>query len=244
MKHRLFYNCVIRGDAPPEGYKAAGGLTVDAAFAVYQRGYIARLTEALGDTYESIWRVLGDELFFDVCRKFIAGNPSQSYNLSDYSVKFIDFLISHPVAEEFPFLPDLAHLGWLHKEVFHSAGEWGLSGEELMSRLSEEPNRVRLAQPFEIVKSRYRLFDIWKALKFETAAPAREEWAQSQNVVLYKSDQQVFVREVTAQEAQFFEDLKSGTDVIVACEALAPQEITTLFEFLGSARCLISLSSY
>ncbi len=238
MKNRSFYKAVIGAEsAPTEGFKAAGSLSVAGGFAVYQRGYIARLTETLGETYESVWRVLGDDSFFETCEDFITNNPSQSYNLSDYSVKFIDFMLSHPATTAFPFLPDLAHLGWLHKEIFHGTGDVGLAGEELMSALSERAEDVKLAPNFAVLKSGYRLFDIWKALKEE--GPLPEGWQEPQNLALYKMDNQVYVREISAGEAAFFENLQSGMNVLKACEKLTPQEITALFEFLGRARCLI-----
>lgn len=237
MRNQLFYNVVIGQEkAPATGYKAAGQINIEEGFAVYQQGYIARLTETLGDTYESVWRVLGDDLFFETCREFISANPSQSYNLSDYSVKFIDFMISHPATEDFPFLPDLAHLGWLHKEVFHSADDIGLSGEELISHLSKDGSGLKLVNNFKVLHSNYRLFDIWNALRKE--APLPENWQRPQYLAIYKMDQQVYLREISTAENGFFEDLLSGAEVLNACEQLSPQEITSLFEFLGRARCL------
>ena len=48
------------------GIRPAGRLkTAASALEVYRRAYVARLTEALGDTYEAVWSVLGDDVFFD-----------------------------------------------------------------------------------------------------------------------------------------------------------------------------------
>jgi hypothetical protein len=57
------------------------GGTLDAAGAleVYRRGYRARLTEQLGETYPSVWRVVADDDFFELCRAYIAAHPSASY---------------------------------------------------------------------------------------------------------------------------------------------------------------------
>src|SRR5688572_29447575 len=56
-----------------------GSLDVKGALGVYQNGYPARLTEQLGETFEAVWWVLGDEDFLTVCRTYIAENGSQSY---------------------------------------------------------------------------------------------------------------------------------------------------------------------
>jgi len=230
MKNQLFYNCVTGQTPTVDGFQPAGKLSLDDAFSVYQRGYIARLTETLGDTFESVWKVLGDEIFFDVCRKFITTNPSQAYNLSDYSVKFIDFLISHSAAVEFPFLPDLAHLGWLHKEVFHRPVMTSLRGEELMALLDDDRNHVRLIESVEFLRSEFRLFDIWKTLKDETEPP--ESWEGRQYLVLYKFDHQVYVKQISEGQYRVFENIRMGCPLIVALEHLEEDELSDLFHFL------------
>ncbi len=236
MKNQLFYNCVAAKGQVPDNYQAAGGLSTQEAFAVYQRGYVARLTETLGDTYESVWSVLGDDLFFEVCREFIFLHSSLSYNLSDYSVKFIDFLISHPISQEFPFLADLAHLGWLHKKVFHAATEQALAGEELITLLGNDDKKLMLVSDFDVLKSDFCLFDIWKSLKNESVPP--EKWQNPQCLAFYKLDQQVYVQQISIKEFEFFEHLRSGLDIIDACECLTSTEITSLFHFLKTSRCL------
>ena len=75
-----------------------GKLTAAEAVEVYRGGYPARLTEALGETYEICWRVLGDEAFFAAAHDYIARAPSRTHNLSDYGADFPEFLESLPVA--------------------------------------------------------------------------------------------------------------------------------------------------
>jgi hypothetical protein len=231
MKNQLFYNCVIGQTLAVDGFQPAGKLSLEAAFAVYQRGYIARLTETLGDIFESVWKVLGDEIFFDVSRKFIAANPSQVYNLSDYSVKFIDFLISQSVSVEFPFLPDLAHLGWLHKEIFHRPMTTSLSDAELMALLEDDNGIAALVETVELLASGFRIFDIWKALKDETRPP--EFWKGPQYLVLYKFEQQVYVKQVSEGQYRAFENIRIGMPLITALEHLEELELTDLFHLLS-----------
>jgi hypothetical protein len=239
MKNQRFYNCVISKDTPPEGFVAAGSLSPEEGFAVYQRAYIARLTEALGDTYESVWKVLGDSIFFDVCEKFIVAHGSQAYNLSDYSVKFIDYLISQSASVEFPFLSDLAHLNWLHKEVFHRPQETGLSGNALMALLEKDQGRAMTIEAFELFKSEYCVFDIWKALKENTTPP--ESFLQKQFMVLYKSDHQVYVKQLTERQYKSFESIRMGLPIMDALDSLEEFELTELFHFLSKQALLKNL---
>lgn len=236
MKNQLFYNCLVGKHSVVTGYKPAGSLSLEGAFAIYQRGYIARLTESLGDTFESVWQVLGDEFFFELCRQFITNHESQTYNLSDYSVKFIDFLISQPVSRELPFLSDLAHLGWLHKEVFHRQTCVGKSGPELMALLENDNPRTQWVDSLELLRSEFCLFDIWKALKDKSAPPC--SWAGPHYLAIYKSEQQVYVKQITKRQFQAFEDIRRGQPLMTALENLEEFELSELFHFLAKNQLL------
>ncbi|HEX4924641.1 MAG TPA: DNA-binding domain-containing protein, partial [Bdellovibrionales bacterium] len=98
--------------------KPGGRLTLRAALGVYSGGYVARLTEALGETFEAVWWVLGDREFFALAKAFIAGNDSRTYNLSSYGEAFPAYL-RHAGPPSAPFLHDLARFEWLFRESFN-----------------------------------------------------------------------------------------------------------------------------
>jgi hypothetical protein len=233
---KSFFEAVTgTGEVPPD-YKPAGKLSLDAAFAVYQRGYVARLTEILGDTFEAVWKVLGDELFFAVAAEFIRGAPSQSYNLSDYSEKFIPFLRNHPVSEEFPFLADLANLGWQKKELFNAPTEVGLSGEALPALLEEEARPARFVTSFRLVSSEFCLYDLWESLEGNTEPPT--DWDRPQALALYKANSQVFLKAFDLKTFRALENIQYGAKLFDACEELDEAELTALFQFFALSSVL------
>ena len=71
---------------------------------LHRQGYIARLTEALGETFESIWWFLGDEEFFTICGEYISQHQSSVANLSNYGDHFIEFLKKHNILNHFHML--------------------------------------------------------------------------------------------------------------------------------------------
>lgn len=102
----------------------AGALEIQEAVEVYSAGYPARLFEALGETYETVWKVLGDEDFQALCLAFIKRHPSRSRNLSDYGENFSEFIACHlPQEVSRELLADLARFEWAFKECFHSPYE-------------------------------------------------------------------------------------------------------------------------
>ncbi|MDO8494631.1 MAG: DNA-binding domain-containing protein [Deltaproteobacteria bacterium] len=122
---KRFVRSVLRSKSDPalaKTIRPGGTLPGPAAvLKVHREGYFARLTEQLGETYEAVWSVLGDQKFFQLCREYIRKHPSIFYNLSDYGAEFPLFLEKQKEAKKFPFLPDLALFEWGFKEVFHGA---------------------------------------------------------------------------------------------------------------------------
>src|SRR3989338_4151121 len=71
-----------------ESVVPGGSLSKEEAIAVYQQAYKARFTDVLGETFESVWWVLGDTQFFEVAHAYIYTHFENVYNLSEYGKKF------------------------------------------------------------------------------------------------------------------------------------------------------------
>ncbi len=123
---QLFSQAAHRADheSPPSRLVASitpGGSLLSAdSLDVYRHGFIVRLTESLGDIYEAVWWVTGDEEFFRLAKMFILSKPSHAYNLSSYGHEFPEFLRIERPLPDLPFLPDLAQFEWLFKDIFHT----------------------------------------------------------------------------------------------------------------------------
>lgn len=99
---------------------AKGANSVDEVVSVHREGYFARLIEALGETYEGVWSILGGQLFFNIATAFIRSNPSSFYNLATYGKEFPEYLEKNEELQNHRFLYDLARYEWKHMELFHA----------------------------------------------------------------------------------------------------------------------------
>lgn len=220
----------------PEGFRPAGKLSEEGAFAIYQRAFIVRLTDMLGETYENVWKVLGDADFFKVAEDFIRATPSESYNLSDYSDKFINFLRTHELSKEFFFLPDLARIGWLKKVLFDVALEQGLSGPEVL-QLLEDNEPAQFVPSMRMFKSEFAVHDLWSALSIDAEAP--DDWQEPQFLILYKSENQIYLKPMNRLSFETLEAMASGQGLLTACEKLEEADLTSLFQFLAQHKLLM-----
>jgi hypothetical protein len=225
---------------PDFAASVAGGGKLSAAGAVevYRRGYPARLTEALGETFEACWRVMGDADFLAACAEYVARTPSRSYNLSDYGETFPDFLALRADETAAPFLGDLARFEWAFKELFHAAPRPGAAPAELASAARPDA-ALRLAGPVVLLSLAHRVYGLWKRDRADETPLSRADWEGAQRLALYKSGgNPVFVRELSAPEHAALSALAAGRTVedALADSGLDEGGAAALFAFLAGSR--------
>src|SRR5687768_16032631 len=88
---------------------------------VYRNNVFISLRQALADVYPVVQRLVGEEFFNQLARRFVREHPSRSGNLHDFGREFAGFLATLPDLTELPYLPDVAALEWALHEVFHEA---------------------------------------------------------------------------------------------------------------------------
>jgi hypothetical protein len=220
------------------GVTGGGTLTAAQAVDVYRGGYTARLTEALGETYEACWRALGDEAFFAAACGYIARTPSLSYNLSDYGATFPDFLESLPDAARAPFLGDLARFEWTFKELFHAPAHAGLSAAALAAAVRPAAS-LRLGGAVRLLSLRHRAHALWKRDRADDTPLSPSDWEGAERLVLYKrGGNDVFIRALNAPEHRALKALSEGVSIenaLAEAEGLDAAGAQALFAFVAES---------
>lgn len=215
-----------------------GTLSARAAVEVYARGYVARLTEALGETYEACWRVLGDDHFQSLCRDYIVRFPSTSYNLSDYGADMAAFMTGRDFGLEVPFLPDLARYEWEFKELFHAAPAAGLEPAALAGRVKED-SRLVFHAASRLLSFGHRVYGIWKRDRADATPLERADWEGEQRLVLYKKESNdLHARVLSETEHAALAALRAGRPLGEALESAPGMDETSaarLFAFVAEA---------
>lgn len=241
---RRFTAAVVEGDpALAASVKGGGRLTPEGAVAVYRRGYGARLTEALGDTYKRVWRVLGDDDFFKASEAFIPTERSRTGNLADYGRGFPAFLEAWPGSAHAPFLGDLARLEWTFKELFHAEQHAGLAPEELAA--SAKPEAVFVfGAATALLCLRHRVHPIWTRELDDDSPLEPESWRGREDLFLYKKDQRVYSRPLSAPEAAALGALRAGHPLeraLSGAEGLDAEAVSALFRDLADSGAVTEL---
>ncbi len=189
-----------RPDSSSLGIRPGGTLDADGALGVYRDGYTARLTEALGETFEAVWWVLGDEGFFSVCRRYIYSHPSRETNLSVYGEPFAAFVAAQPEADGLPFVGDLALFEWKFQALFHAPAHQP-AGEPVLTKLTGAPDAwISIGSAVFLFESLYAIHEIWKLRKQNQDDYERPDVDAAARLVAFKAGTECAVRALSHAE--------------------------------------------
>jgi hypothetical protein len=196
-----------------DGIIPGGTLSSDAALDVYRTGHIVRLTEALGETYEAVWWVAGDEYYFQLAKEFLLTHSSTSYNLSDFGIHFPGFLDTRQPFSDLPFIADLARFEWLFKEVFHIPPHTALTPEHFHQYPLSGNLHLSFGPSVRLFHSQYSVYEIWKRRGTKQESLPEKDWGNPQWLLCYKHQQQVYIKHLSEPEYLLLHHLCSGASI-------------------------------
>jgi hypothetical protein len=187
---------------------------------------------------------LGDEAFFSAARAFISRFPSRTHNLSDYGAEFPEFLESLPVAQDAPYLGDLARCGWTFKELFHEKPHAALDPAVLAAKA--HPDSIfRFGSAVRLLSLSHRVYGIFRRDNADDTPIEADSWKGAECLILYKKEgNQIFVRELTAPEYAALVALAAGLPLagaLAGAEALDVDATQELFGFIADSGIVSSV---
>jgi len=112
-------------------------LAAQPAFAVYRNTVMKGCIDALEANFPAVARLVGSEWFRAAAALHAAASPPRDGRLLHYGESFADFLQHFEPAAELPYLPDVARLDALWREV-HAAGNAPLLDAAWLARHAPE----------------------------------------------------------------------------------------------------------
>ncbi len=226
--------------------RTIGKLNVDEVISIYRQDYVARLSEALGEFFESVWFVLGDDDFFKLAKEYVESNPSSVQDLANYGRHFPEYLKKTSYQREFPFLFELASLEQSYWDFFHKKGTpyqdpWDSLNPEQFGDL-----KLKFPQDCRTFSSEYSLASLFMARKNKLNSSDNENfnWSLPEHAFLYKSSDQVGLIHLTIGQKLIIDNLLQGKCVSDSLELAAdidPQEVSQLFSLLKSHQVQLEL---
>ncbi|MBF9035548.1 DUF2063 domain-containing protein [Rhodobacterales bacterium HKCCE2091] len=172
-----FHAALIDAERPaPAGLVNPFGGPAGKRFDVYRNNHAVSLTEALGEGFPVIRKLVGEEFFRAMAGVFLRAHPPDDPRLMLWGGRLPGFLRSFPPVAHLPYLPDIALLELGLRQSYHAADTepLRLSGLDPEAVLQLRP---RMAPASLVVRSAFPILDIWRANR-EPGAPKPGRAAQ------------------------------------------------------------------
>ena len=210
---------------PGDGAAGEGILREPGArrLSVYSGGYLARIQEALEESYPALRHVVGARSFSRIAVTYAAQHHSRDYNLSLSGRRFPEFLETHPLTQELPFLPDLALLEWKVTEAFHAFDRPPIEPARLAAVPPEEWDRLRLVfQPsVRLLSSAWPVLDIWEARDQPVQEVKINLVDRPQRILIFRSGFEVRCELLDDLQEKAIAELLAGKALGLLCEERA-----------------------
>lgn len=226
-----------------------GKLKADEVMFIYHNDYHARLQSVFNENFKSIWKILGDDLFFEISRKYRDNYPSAFFDLGLYGDQFSIFLKDQDVSNEFPFLSDLADLEYYFQIYFHNPIPVPASDSEIMGFQEDENLTFIFSESIKIYESDYPILELWEIHRFPEKTLDQIDWRPHQ-FVLYKNKEGLLKTiELHPLQIELY-DLLCRLPVQKAFEFVSEQMdevtaplITDFFQFINREGLITGISS-
>jgi hypothetical protein len=148
--------------------KPSPQLTPDTAIAIYRNNHTGALTRSLAAAFPVCRRILGEDCFNGIARKYVDLSPSRLTDLNRYGESFPDFLGAWTSARtafaEFAYLEDLARLEWYWHIAYYQEDDEPFDFTAFANTSPSQMDKIRLcvSHALSLLKSDYPVFEIWK----------------------------------------------------------------------------------
>ncbi len=208
FQERFIHSVQGRGNTILDYIAPGGKLTREDSISVYSSDYYARLQDALGENYEAVWAVVGDEEFYSLGQKYIRSHPSTLKDLTSYGNKFHDFLSKLEISKDYPFLVELAKFETEFWSVFHSKREsYIVNWQNYLEHFSGLS--FNFSNNFKIFSWDYQVYGVFEC-RSTGFGDISLDIEKPQSVMLYKKGKNNIVQEISQKSFSIIKCLMDG----------------------------------
>lgn len=187
---------------------------------IYRGMYELRLVEALRVDYPGLVRFLGEEMFDELARLYVASCPSESYTLNRLGDRLPDFLSQVDGIRRPRFVDALARLELTETLVFDEE-ESSAAAIESVAGLSEDQwGRLRLTpiRALRLLRLNYPAHEFMQAIRRDEAPPSLRP--RRTHLIVYRRGFGLFHLTLSAAAFALFQALAKGATLEEAMQLM------------------------
>ncbi len=157
-----------------ERHIRVAGLSGARRLQIYRNNTLLNLTASLRATYPVVCRLVGDGFFDYAVAQYVAAYPSRSGDLEEFGGDFARFLETFAPAAELVYLPDVARLEWIYRQIFYAADHPPLDLAALAQVPAEQQGDLhfQLHPAACLMESAFPILRIWQVNQADYAGDA------------------------------------------------------------------------
>ena len=208
----------------PAGLVGPDGEPSPRRYAVYRNNAVVGITEALKSNYPAVCRIVGEEFFGAMARRYIMSEPPASPVLIEYGSGFPSFIADFAQTAALPYLADVARLEWFWLEAHHSAEARSLEAGDFAGIPADQTVNLvfDLHHSLRIFRSPYPVLTIWE-MNVGDGVPAPVNFDKGDNVLVLRPEAEVTMRSMPPGAREFINALAErktlGAAMLVATAA-------------------------
>ncbi|RTZ73322.1 MAG: DUF2063 domain-containing protein [Gammaproteobacteria bacterium] len=189
---------------------------------LYAGAYVTRLVEALENHYAGLWGLVGDEQFWQLCRQYIAANPSSFASIREFGHGLAEFLAATEPYSDYPQLAEMAAFEWAQGRVFDAADSVALGEADLRQVPPERWGGLRFtfAPAMQRLDLYWNVPQVWLALDREETPPEASRQEVLVTWLVWRQELDPRWRSLEVDEAWALEHALAGGDFATLCEGL------------------------
>ncbi len=181
-------------------------------FAIYRNNVVASLIDALKTAFPAVVRVVGEEFFDAMAGIYVRNHPPASPVMMLYGDRFPEFLTDFGPVAELAYLPDIARLEQIRREIYHAADAQPLPAdflahvpEEKLADLVFSCHPAVVATAFD-----YPVLSLWEWNMSGSEEQTPDFPHHGEEVLFYREEADIKARRLSPGGALFFTSLIQG----------------------------------
>ncbi|MGH7780228.1 MAG: HvfC/BufC family peptide modification chaperone [Candidatus Binataceae bacterium] len=188
---------------------------------IYANMYFYRLLEILTNDFPGVTAAVGADNFHNIVTGYLIELPPTEPSVFWAGRHLADFLRTHPILREFPYLADLAALERAIVEVFCARDMAALDAAAMRAipHVRWPSVRMRAVAAFEVIEADWRVAPILRAVEGGRKFKAPRQGAS--RILVWRPRTKVFYREVDPIEAGAIAKLHRGATFGEVCTTVS-----------------------
>ncbi len=180
-------------------------------FAIYQNNVFYSLSQALGDLYPVIKKLVGDDFFNGTASIYIRQYPPTQAAMVYFGEQFPAFLASFEHTQTMPYLTDIAQLELARHKAYHAADKAILTPTDfgVVDASTFEQSTVILHPSLTMVDSIFPIFQIWQANHHNIENEGDIHLNEPESAIIVRYDYECHVFNVDQGTYRFYDALSN-----------------------------------